>query len=198
MTVPESPSSPRRRIAIFGGTFDPVHDGHLSIAMRAVELLEFDEVRFLPCRISPHKPGSEPTAGRHRLEMLRIATAGLPWAVVDDYELRSDRPSYSYLTAEAFRARDPDAHLTWLMGTDQWHALPRWKEPGRLADVVDFLVFGREGVPQPRSGWDMTYIASDHPASATAIRLALSRREEVPWLAAGVLAYIRTHHLYEA
>ncbi|RYD35901.1 MAG: nicotinic acid mononucleotide adenylyltransferase, partial [Verrucomicrobiaceae bacterium] len=75
-----------RKIGLFGGTFDPVHLGHVHLADLARETLGLDEVRFIPCRISPHKTGTHPAGPADRLEMLELATAGLPWAVVDDIE----------------------------------------------------------------------------------------------------------------
>ena len=93
--------NPPRKIGLFGGTFDPVHLGHVHLATVAKDALELDQVRFLPCRISPHKAGTSPASGEHRCEMLRLATRDLPWAVVDDFELHQREPSYSYETAEA-------------------------------------------------------------------------------------------------
>jgi len=189
-----------RKIGLFGGTFDPVHLGHLEIASRAVDALGLDEVRFLPCRLSPHKTGAAPPAGGgDRVAMLRLATRGLPWAVVDDFELRTPPPSYSVLTAGEMRRRFPDARLFWILGRDQWEALPRWRNPARLAELVEFIVFARDGEPQPRPGWRMHRVAGDHPASATAIREAVARGQAPPdWLPAGVADYIAQHRLYEA
>jgi nicotinate-nucleotide adenylyltransferase len=132
-----------RKIAIFGGTFDPVHLGHIHLASLAQTALALDEVRFLPCQISPHKPGSSPTSGAERGEMLRLATADISWAMVDDSELHQTGPSYSYQTAEAMAERFPGARLFWIMGGDQWQALPRWKYPERLAKCVEFIVLAR-------------------------------------------------------
>jgi nicotinate (nicotinamide) nucleotide adenylyltransferase len=135
-----------KRIALFGGTFDPVHLGHVHIARAARETAELDEVRFLPCRISPHKLGQVSAPAEDRLAMLRLATESLPWALVDDFELHSPEPSYSYVTAEALTRRLPDVEWFWIMGTDQWEALPRWKHPERLAACVTFLVLSRAPV----------------------------------------------------
>jgi len=190
--------SESRRIALFGGTFDPVHLGHIHLAERARETVGLDEVRFLPCRISPHKTGTAAAPGEDRLNMLRLATAGLEWATVDDYELNGPEPSFSYLTAEAMAARQPDVRWFWVMGGDQWEALPRWRHPERLAAVVTFLVLARgSDVPQPRPGFRMEVVSGDHPASSTAIRQSAAcghLRDE--WLHAGVAAYIRSHSLY--
>lgn len=190
--------TPPRRIGLFGGTFDPVHLGHLEIARRSVEALDLDEVRFLPCRISPHKTSTPPASGEDRVAMLELAVRELPWAVVDDFELRSPPPSYSYLTAGEMRRRFPRARLFWILGRDQWEALPSWREPARLASLVEFIVFARDGAPVPRPGWDMHPLDAAQPASATAIRESV--RQGTPrsdWLPPQVEDYIRGHRLYQ-
>ncbi len=186
-----------RKIALFGGTFDPVHLGHRYLATLAQDALKLDEVRFLPCRISPHKTGSTPASGDDRCEMLRIATANLPWAVVDNFELHQPGPSYSYQTAEAMAGRFPEARLFWIMGFDQWNTLPRWKNPDRLAALVEFIVLARGEMPQPRDGCRLHVIAGGHPAAATAIREAFSNAEIThPWLDPKVAEWITAQGLY--
>ena len=186
-----------RRIALFGGTFDPVHLGHIHLADHARQALALDQVRFLPCRISPHKTGARPAAAADRLEMLRLATADLPWAVVDDCELRRAGPSFSYQTAEAMAARFPNARLFWIMGGDQWDALPQWEQPARLAARVEFIVLARGARPQPRAGHVLHLIDEPHPASATAIRDAIARgATSHPWLAPPVANWLATHQPY--
>lgn len=189
--------SQARKIALFGGTFDPVHLGHVYLAGLAREALGLDEVRFIPCRVSPHKAGREPTAADDRLEMLRRATAGLPWVEVDDFEARREGASFSYETAEALQARFPAARLFWIMGGDQWQALPHWRQPRRLAACVEFIVFARGEPPLPRDGCVMHVLAGTHPASATAIREALAQGLSThPWLAPAVAEWIVRHRLY--
>lgn len=193
--------APRRRIALFGGTFDPVHLGHLHLAELAKDQLALDEVRFLPCRISPHKVGIAPSSPEHRLEMLRLATAGLPWAVVDDFELQRPGPSFSYQTAEAIAAREPAARLFWIMGGDQWDALPRWSHPERLAAAVEFIVLDRGEASLPRPDFRMCRIPGEHPASATAIRQAVASGvdpQTLRWLPPPAATYIQAHGLYAA
>ncbi len=162
-----------RKIGLFGGTFDPIHLGHLHLANLAREGLALDEVRFIPCRISPHKTGSQPANPEHRLHMLRLATAALPWAVVDDIELASQEPNFSYRTAGLIHDRFPDARLFWIMGGDQWEKLPAWKHPEKLAALVEFIVLARDDFPAAREGYRMHLITGQHPASATAIRSGL-------------------------
>lgn len=185
------------RIALFGGTFDPIHLGHVEIASRARERLALDEVRFLPCHTSPHKQGIVSAPAADRLKMVRLATQSLSWAVVDDFDLNRPAPSYSYETAEEMARRFPQARLYWLMGADQWRALPRWKNPERLAEMVDFIVFSRDGEPEPRPGYRMEYLPGTHPASATAIREAFSAgASDHPWLDRAVASYVAERGLY--
>lgn len=188
----------RRKIGLFGGTFDPVHRGHIHLAEAARAQLDLDEVRFLPCRISPHKLGSRPTSAADRLQMLRLATAGLPWAVVDDFETLREGPSFSYQTAEAMARAFPASRLFWIMGTDQWNALESWTEPGKLAACVEFAVFSRGERPMEREGYRVHALEGSHPASATAIRDAMARGEtDHPWLTSEVSRWIREHRIYE-
>ena len=187
-----------RKIALFGGTFDPVHLGHIHLAKAAKDALELDEVRFLPCKISPHKSG-EPTSGDDRVAMLKLATADLPWAVVDDFELHQAGPSFSYLTAEAMAVKFPGSTLFWIMGGDQWDALPTWRNPEKLAALVHFIVLTRGEPPQPRAGYKMTVVPGAHPASATAIRDQLRENLVAPeWLSPGVAEWIQEKNLYRS
>lgn len=187
-----------RRIALFGGTFDPVHLGHIHLAELARFSLALDEVRFLPCHLSPHKTHSHPARASDRLEMLHLATADLPWAVVDDCELRRVGPSYSYQTAEAMATRFPHARMFWIMGGDQWAALPHWEQPERLAALVEFIVLARGDVPTPREGYVLHPIDDAHPASSTAIREAIARgATSHPWLAPPVADWLAKHHPYQ-
>ncbi len=167
------------------------------MAVSALERLGLDEVRFIPCRISPHKQGSAPAPAGDRLEMLKLATRGLPWAVVDDTETRREGPSYSWQTAEEMAARFPGARLFWIMGVDQWRVLDQWMHPERLAARVEFIVFSRGGAPQPHPGRVLHPLESDHPASATLIRGQIAHGEtEHPWLDPQVLGWINHRQLY--
>ncbi len=186
-----------RKIGLFGGTFDPVHLGHIHLAAVTRDALDLDEVRFIPCPISPHKAGTPPASGADRCEMLRIATADLQWAVVDDCELRRSAPAYSYLTVETMAAQFPAARLVWMLGGDQWDALPRWQNPGRLAELVEFAVLSRGNLTESREGYRLHVIQGDHPASATEIRSAISNgTENHEWLDPTVAEWIREKSLY--
>jgi len=186
------------KICIFGGTFDPIHLGHTHIAAAAVKQLGLDRVLFLPCRQSPHKTGQHHSSGQHRLAMCHLAIERLDWAEVDDHDLITPAPSYSWRTAEAMQLRFPEAQLYWLMGTDQWQALPRWDRPEQLARLVEFIVFTRGETPQPREGYRMHAIEGAHPASATAIRQSPASQDAASWIHPEVRHYIQAHGLYRS
>lgn len=187
-----------RKIGLFGGTFDPLHEGHIHLATLAREALALGEIRFLPCQISPHKSGSAPASGEDRCEMLRLATRDLPWAVIDDFELRHTGPSYSYQTAETMAEKFPTSRLFWIMGGDQWAALPRWKYPERLSACVEFIVLARGDAPAPREGYRLHVVHGQHPASASAIRQAISKGIiHPPHLDPTVAKWISIHKIYQ-
>lgn len=192
------------RIALFGGTFDPVHLGHVRMAEAARDALELDRVVLIPCALSPHKTdGPMPTSGECRMEMIRLAGRGRPWLEVDGCELEREGISYSWQTAEEFCKRHPGARLFWILGEDQWRALPRWGRPEYLAGMVEFIVFARdERRPESREGMRAHFLAGVHEASATKIREALREKQSGdfphPWLEPEVLRYIREHGLYGA
>jgi nicotinate-nucleotide adenylyltransferase len=196
--MPSATPAPRR-IGLFGGTFDPIHDGHLHLAGLARNALALDKVRFIPCRISPHKEGSTPTAAGDRVEMLHRALDGVPWAVVDERELTAPEPSYSYLTAQSIAGECPGARLFWIMGNDQWRALSQWMEPEILASLVEFIVLARHAQhPAPRPGCRLHVVHGEHPASATTIReAARAATEPLPWLNPQVASWIRERRLYQ-
>ena len=108
---------PRQRVALFGGSFDPVHRGHLFIAGRAVEACGLDRVIFVPCWKSPHKRGEQISDSEDRLAMLRLATAELAWAEVSEWEVSREEASYSWKTAEHFaQALGEGVELFWILG----------------------------------------------------------------------------------
>ena len=186
-----------KNICLFGGTFDPIHLGHIHIAKAARDALGLDKVIFLPCRQSPHKTDMEHASEQDRLAMCRLATTPYKWAEVDDHDLVTAPPCYSWRTAEVMTERFPGARLFWLMGTDQWQALPEWNRPEYLADLVEFIVFSRGDNSEPRPGYRLHSIPGSHPASATAIRASANNNLRTDWLSPDVATYIHDHHLYQ-
>ena len=180
----ESGNYDPKRIGIFGGSFDPVHEGHIHLADLARRAIPLDEVWFLPCQISPHKTANPPTPAETRVKWLEMATADFPWAKIETYELQSDGPSYSYKTMQALAERHPGIEWYWIMGGDQWAALPMWKHPEIIAEHASFIVLARDGAEVlPRPGYRLHVVTGEHPASATEIRRAVAAGEsEIPYL----------------
>lgn len=141
------------RIGLFGGSFDPIHHGHLISSWDALEQMRLDRIVFIPCALSPHKSDPPIAPGEERLKMIRQATRGWSAFSLSECELERGGPSYSVDTAEEMRRRFPTAELFWIIGSDQTRSLPAWKDYPRLRKLVTFLI-----VPRPR----YVEIAAEH------------------------------------
>ena len=133
------------RLGVFGGTFDPIHIGHLVIAQVALEEAGLDQVLFVPAGVNPLKVGKAVTAGEHRLAMVQLALAGQPQFAVTDWELRREGPSYTALTLEYIREQHPDDELFLIIGADNLQILPRWRHVKRIAELATILALTRPG-----------------------------------------------------
>ncbi|MEY4690022.1 MAG: putative nicotinate-nucleotide adenylyltransferase [Verrucomicrobiota bacterium] len=136
------------RLGLYGGSFDPLHHGHLLVAQAALEELRLDRLFFIPAARSPFKPGSRPAPDAARLRMLRRSLAGRSRTEVHTDELTRGGVSYSIDTVRGFEARHPGAELFWLIGADHVPTLPQWREAEALARSVTFVVIPRPGQPQ--------------------------------------------------
>jgi nicotinate-nucleotide adenylyltransferase len=134
-----------RRLGLFGGTFDPVHHGHLIVAADAFESLQLDLLVFIPAAQPPHRARGVVATAEQRLEMVRAAVAGDPRFAVDDIELRREGPSYTVDTLREIARREPDAELHFLLGIDQFRALHSWREPEEVARLAKLCVLARGG-----------------------------------------------------
>ena len=130
------------RIALFGGTFNPVHIGHLLIAEAARESYGMDRVIFVPAGLPPHKKAPR-TSSRHRLAMLRLAVRGNPAFRISDWEVRQKRVVYTYETLEHFHRKWPHARLYFILGSDSMKKLPKWRESRRLKSLCRFVPYKR-------------------------------------------------------
>ena len=185
------------RIAIFGGTFDPVHNGHLELVQKAFREIKLDQIILVPCRRSPHKEDNPGAEDHQRFRMLEIAFEDHPSARVSDYELKKPPPSFTWETVGHFKSRfPPNARFFLLIGLDQWDGLPRWKNIETLSKDVEFIVVGRSGHPEPRSGYRAHFIQGNHPASASRIRQDLAAGKPPRWLPESVADYILKKGLY--
>lgn len=139
------------RAALFGGTFDPPHAGHVALARAAVKELSLDRLYVVPAGVSPHKTDRKASSRSRRLAMARRAFAGLPKTRVSPWEVRRPGPSFTFQTLAAFRRRHPSAEWFLVMGGDAWRDFSlwrRWKDILRMARPV---VGRRAGVPLPRA-----------------------------------------------
>jgi nicotinate-nucleotide adenylyltransferase len=135
------------RLGLFGGTFDPIHLGHLILAEQCREACRLDRVWFVVAGSPPHKQG-ERTPVAHRLEMVRIGIAGHPAFEVSDLEARRPGPPYSVETLEGVRAERPDDELFFLIGADSLLDLPSWREPAGIAQLATIVVVNRPGIDE--------------------------------------------------
>lgn len=212
-------------IAILGGTFDPVHYGHLRFADEVRHALGLADVRLVPAGDPPHRGGPEANAA-HRLAMLREGVAGFPGLLVDGREVARGGKSYTVLTLEELRREHPGAPLLLLVGADAFHGFPTWHRWRELFALAHVVVVPRPGTPlaqgmppelavewNARRTVDRNVLFSTpagaiyeqpiapQPISATAIRASLKngaagRRDVIGLLPPAVLAYIDQHALY--
>lgn len=140
------------RIALFGGAFDPVHQGHLMLALSALKQMKLDRLYLIPAAQSPLKKHSPHVSDSERIKMLQLAARGDPRLCVDTFETDAGGVSYSIETVRHFQALYPRAELYWLLGADQFEQLEHWRDVELLASAVTFLVFGRPGSKVSESG----------------------------------------------
>ncbi len=138
-------------IGVFGGTFDPIHYGHLRTAFELLQALRFDEVRFMPCGDPPHR-GQTFADAELRLQMVQVATAGQAGFVVDDRELKRQGPSYSVDTLSTLRADYPERPLGLIVGMDAFLGLTRWRQWREILELAHVVVAHRPGWRAPDMG----------------------------------------------
>jgi nicotinate-nucleotide adenylyltransferase len=195
------------RIGIYGGSFNPVHNGHIHLARAAAEEFGLEKVYLVPSRISPHRSSAEYVSGGDRLEMLRLACNGDAILEVSSYELDSDRVSYTIYTINYFRSIFPDAELFLLVGSDMLMCFEKWYRFDDILSEVTLCVVSRnEGdLPQLEEKADKLRefgnicISKAKPleVSSTEIRKKIEKNENYAcYLDENVVQYIRLKGLY--
>jgi nicotinate-nucleotide adenylyltransferase len=189
------------KLAIFGGTFDPIHMGHLLVAEAAREQFALDRIFFLPTGIPPHKTNPLATSVQ-RLAMVRQAIRGNPAFKAEAWEIRQQRNVYTFETLAYFKNRYPDASLFFILGSDSLRDIPRWRQGAALLKQCRFLVVERKEAPWSSISNALRrqvslvkaplYNVSSHALRALAAK-GCSLRYQVPDL---VRSYIRSRHLY--
>ena len=158
------------RIGIFGGTFDPIHMGHLILAEQCRDQAKLDEVWFLPSYHPPHKAAQAVTRFEQRCDMIELATAGHPAFRLERIEKELSPPSYTSETLAALRERHPDARFDLLMGSDCLPDLPGWYQPDRVLGQAGLVVVPRPGVML----WTADRLARALGVDPAAVRLQIA------------------------
>lgn len=197
------------RIAVFGGSFDPVHNEHIRLGEEAVKSLRLDRLIVMPVFAPPHKRGKELSPNEDRLNACKIAFAHIPQAEVSDYEINKGGVSYTYLTCRYLRELYQDAEIFWLVGTDMLRDFPTWKNPESILNDITLAVCARD----EKDGWilaereafykkfgkDFVVLPyNGKPVSSTQIRVLAGAGEDISnFVPPTVARYIRENGLYK-
>lgn len=200
-----------KRIGIMGGTFDPVHNGHLLLGKQAYEEYHLDEIWYMPSHIPPHKKDHKITAGTDRIEMLKLALKDLPYCVVSDFEMRREGNTYTAHTLELLKEEAPEDQFYFIIGADSLFQIEQWYHPEKVMALTSFLVSGREYPGAERTFEEqITYLTQKYNA-----RIHLLHNDEISVASAEIRRriaegspvsndipetveqYIRAHGLYQ-
>ncbi len=183
----------KKKVGILGGSFDPVHFGHINLAISLKEACDLNEVLFVPARISPFKTEAPPVASsEHRLNMLKLAISGILEFRLIDWELDAEGPSYSIDTVRKL-SEDPSLELHLLIADDQAGSFHLWKEAEELSKLAPPLIGMRRTSRDQKGGVKMPVLE----ISSTFIRERLSQKKYCGHLVpASVLDYIARNNLY--
>lgn len=186
------------RVGIFGGSFDPVHLGHVILARSALEQLDLDRILFIPASVSPFKQGQPPGASAdQRLRMLRTAVDQEPRFEIDERELHRDGPSYTVDTVRSLLGDYPGVRFLLLIGSDNLSDLPQWHSYDELRNLVDIAILDRGGDPSLADAAGYPVVRRRVDLSSTEIRDRLASGLSVgQMLPQGVCDLIMTEHPY--
>lgn len=203
------------RMGILGGTFDPVHYGHLLMAEICREQLNLDQVKFIPAGQPPHKPGRRISDGHARADMLQLAVSGYPEFVIDRRELKRTGPSFTVDTLTELRAEtelktdQSDTQLFFLIGADSLRDLPTWREPDSISQLATIVVCNRPGLPLPTFEQSVSWVGEQIASrlmfvqmpgtdlSATNMRQRIQDGKSLRFMTPrAVEAFIKQHRLY--
>jgi nicotinate-nucleotide adenylyltransferase len=196
------------KLGVLGGTFDPMHNGHVAAGEAAVECADLDEVVFVPTGNPPHRPPAEASPAQ-RLEMCRLATADEPRFSVSDVEVKRDGPSFTLDTLLALRGANPHAELFLILGWDAASQFRSWYKPDEVLAIAPIVVVSRPGRNAPgetdlrTAGLDPARIllcpSTTPSVSGSEIRRAIAAGKSIAGMVPeAVERYIAAHHLYRA
>lgn len=198
-----------KNIAVMGGTFNPIHNGHLILANQVLEQYGLDQIIFIPNHLPPHKEGDGLICRNHRYEMTQMAVEPFEKFVVSDIELKREGMSYTIDTLSALKELINPENLYFIIGSDALFGLEKWNRAEILLKEFKFIVGTRPGVCQEAVQGEMQYLNDKYTngitsvffdgmdISSSQIREKISRGEDVtPFLPAKVYSYIKENHLY--
>lgn len=195
------------KIGLFGGTFDPVHMGHIALAKHVIDQFSLDEIIFIPAGNPPHKSEKNVTDKTHRFRMVQLATQKEPRFSVSDFEILSDKPNYSYITISHFKETHPQDEFYFIVGGDSFRDFPDWKNYKTLLTLCTFIVVSRPEIAPEQyfekfSGEEApprVFFLEDfsYPVSSTNIRRNLQNGLDVTHLLPPLVCeYIKSNKLY--
>ncbi len=201
----------RMRLGILGGSFDPVHNGHLQLARYAQKQARLDQIRFVPTAVQPHKLAGPIASEESRCAMLRLALVEFPRWQVGHTELERGGVSYTVDTLRTIEKNQPEVELFFLMGADSLHDFPKWREPAEICRLATLLVVCRPGDPTPDFSLLAEFVTKDRfkeiedlqivmppvAVSSTEIRLRIENGEAINHLVPpAVAAYVAAYEIY--
>jgi nicotinate-nucleotide adenylyltransferase len=205
--TPGAPAGAKPRVGMMGGTFDPIHVGHLAIADDVREALDLERILFVPAGTPPHKPAGAVTSVAHRVAMVEAAIEDNEAFELSRIEVDRPGPSYTVDTVEALAAT---LDVTVILSAETFHELPSWHEPDRLFAAAKVAVVPREGYAAPDPAWlaqafpgredRVRYVEAPHlGVSSTGIRARIAAGRTIRYLVpVAVASYIDAHDLYRS
>lgn len=185
------------RIGVFGGSFDPIHHGHLIAAVSLAEALRLDEVRMMVARQQPLKEAKHGASAEHRARMVELAVRDMPLLQADRRELERPGPSYTVETLRDLLLEHPAGQLVLLVGSDAASAMDKWHEPEAIRELARVVIFRRGGPGSAGKPGPAEFAVPRLDISSTGIRQRVASGQSVRyWVPDAVADYIATHRLY--
>ncbi len=199
-----------KKIGIMGGTFNPIHNGHLFLAENAYEQMGLDEILFMPSNHPPHKDSHEIVSREHRKAMVHLAIRDNPHFSLSTLEFEREGTTYTADTLTILNREQPDNKFYFIVGADSFFALQDWKNPKLILNLCTMLVFGRDQVEKAKMMRHLAYLTTIFPEakirildmptiqiSSEMIRERIASRKSIRYyVPKDVMTYINEHHLY--
>ncbi len=196
-----------KKIGLFGGTFDPPHTGHIALAKATLLNFSLDKIIFIPAGNPPHKTDKSVTDKTHRFEMVKMAIKNESDFLISDFEIKNEKPNYSYLTIEHFKCEYPDDEIFFIVGADSYRDFPKWKNFPDILSLCTFIVLNRNDADLGEYFKKYCEIYPEHKAlflddfsydvSSTELREKIALGKDCNnLLPDGVYEYIKKNNLY--